>query len=385
MEPALRIGLIAPPWVAVPPPDYGGTELVVDVLARGLARAGHHVVLWTTGDSTCPVERRATLDVAAGTLGGTDVEVHHVSDGYTALADCDVVHDHTFLGPLWAVAADPTPAVAATVHGPFTPASRSLYRAVGHDVAVVAISHHQRSTAPEVPVHTVIHHGIDLPVGADCGVPAGGHLVFLGRMAPEKGVDVAARVARASGRRLLIAAKMWEPSERAYFDAEVRPLLGADVEYVGQVSGRAKAELLAGADALLNPIRWPEPFGLVMVEALACGTPVITSPAGAAPEIVDDGVTGFLCDTEAAMVRAVDRVGEIDRAACRRTVVDRFSADRMVADHLDLYGRLLDGSDVARPRRIPGRMTVRPRRPAPVQLGPPRAGGGRPPRRRRSA
>lgn len=352
MDRPLRIGLVAPPWVAVPPPDYGGTELVVDVLARGLLRAGHDVVLWTTGDSTCPVTRRCTLEVAAGTGGSTDVEVHHVSEGYASLTDRDVIHDNTFLGPLWATAEQVDIPVAATVHGPFTPASRFLYRTVGSHVAVVAISHHQRSSAPEVPVSAVIHHGIDRPTLLPASRRRGGYLAFLGRMAPEKGVHVAIRIARATGRPLLIAAKMWEPAEHEYFAAEVRPLLGGDVEYVGQVSGRAKVELLAGADALLNPIRWPEPFGLVMVEALAAGTPVISSVAGAAPEIVDHGVTGFLCRSEAQMIRAVDRLGEIDRAACRRAVRDRFSADRMVADHVRLYRQLLDGTAV--PHQVPG-------------------------------
>lgn len=375
MDRSLRIGLIAPPWVAVPPPEYGGTELVVDLLARGMSAAGHDVVVWTTGDATCPVECRSVLGAAVGTDGGADVEVHHVSEGYAAMADREVIHDHTFLGPLWAAAQGVRPPLVATVHGPFTAGSRSLYRTVGSDVAVVAISHHQRRSAPEVPVRAVVHHGIDLPVPAPSG-PAGGYLVFLGRMAPEKGVHVAARIARASGRRLLIAAKMWEPAEQDYFEREVRPLLGGDVEYVGQVSGRAKAELLAGADALLNPIRWPEPFGLVMVEALAHGTPVVGSPAGAAPEIVDHGTTGFLCATEAGLVQALGRLGEIDRDACRRAVRDRFSADRMVSDHVRLYRELLQRPDVG---------GVSTRRPRADVLARRLAGGARPPRRRWSA
>jgi glycosyltransferase involved in cell wall biosynthesis len=349
MDRPLRIGVIAPPWVPVPPPEYGGTELVVDVLARGLARAGHDVVLWTTGDSTCPVRRRSVLPVAAGTDAGTDVELRHVSQAYASLADCDVIHDHTFLGPLWAAAEPPDAVVAATVHGPFTAAATSMYRAVGGQVAIIAISRHQRGTAPEVPVREVIHHGIDLPASAAVDVDRrGGYLLFLGRMCAEKGVHVAIGIARAAGRRLIIAAKMWEPAEREYFAAEVRPLLGPDVEYIGQVSGRPKAELLAGADALLNPIRWPEPFGLVMVEALAAGTPVVTSTEGAAPEIVDHGVTGYLCASESEMVRCLDHLDDIDRAACRRSARERFSSDRMVADHLRLYRGLL-----ARARPLP--------------------------------
>lgn len=348
MADLLRIGVIAPPWVPVPPRGYGGTELVVDQLVRGLERAGHHVVLWTTGDSTCPVERRGVLDRAAGTGASTDVELHHVAEAYGALRDCDLIHDHTFLGPLWAVTERRSGPVVATVHGPFTPASRALYGSVAGRISVVAISAHQRSTAPEVDVRAVIHHGLEPPPDWR-GSGDGGYLAFLGRMNPDKGVVEAIRIARTAGRRLVIAAKMWEPAERAYFDAEVAPMLGPDAEYIGHVSGPAKAELLAGADALLNPIRWPEPFGLVMIEALGVGTPVITLAGGAAPEIVEHGRTGFVCTDEAGMVEAVRRVEEIERWACRRSAVTRFSADRMVERHLALYRSLLDPEHRSRP------------------------------------
>ncbi|HSP02100.1 MAG TPA: glycosyltransferase family 4 protein [Acidimicrobiales bacterium] len=369
MPDRLRIGMIAPPWVPVPPRGYGGTELVVDELARGLERAGHHVVLWTTGDSTCPVERRGVLDRAAGTEASTDVEVHHVADAYDSLRDCDLIHDHTFLGPLWAVNEPRSAPVAATVHGTFTPASRALYGSVAGRVSVVAISAHQRSTAPEVDVRAVIHHGIDPP--SDWRRTGdGGYLAFLGRMNPDKGVVEAIRIARAAGRRLVIAAKMWEPAERAYFDAEVAPLLGPDAEYIGHVSGPAKHELLAGADALLNPIRWPEPFGLVMIEAFGAGTPVITLAGGAAPEIVEHGRTGFVCTDESEMVAAIGRVEEIERWACRRAAVTRFSAERMVARHLELYRRMLDPATPVRSR------SVRIGRPRPADPPPSRRPGG---------
>lgn len=351
MPDTLRIGLIAPPWVPVPPRGYGGTELVVDELARGLERAGHHVVLWTTGDSTCPVERRGVLDRAAGTEASTDVELHHVAEAYDSLRDCDLIHDHTFLGPLWAVTERRPEPVVATVHGRFTPAARSLYGSVAGRVSVIAISAHQRSTAPEVDVRAVIHHGLEPP--SDWRRTGdGGYLAFLGRMNPDKGVVEAIRIARAAGRRLVIAAKMWETAERAYFDAEVAPLLGPDAEYIGHVSGADKTELLAGADALLNPIRWPEPFGLVMIEALGVGTPVVTMAGGAAPEIVEHGRTGFVCTDEAEMIAAIGRIQEIERWACRRAAVTRFSAGRMVERHLDLYRRVLDPAHYSRATRI---------------------------------
>jgi glycosyltransferase involved in cell wall biosynthesis len=344
----LHIGMIAPPWVAVPPPEYGGTELVVDHLSRGLALAGHQITLFTTGDSTCPVPRRWVHPRAVGTTGGLLDELGHVEAAYDVLGDCDVIHDHTLLGPLWAIANHVRPRVVTTAHGPFTPELIELYRTIGQHVAVIAISHHQARTAPTVPVTQVIHHGIDverIPVGAGDG----GYVAFLGRMHPDKGVHRAIDVARSAGRRLLIAAKMWEPAERAYFAEVVEPMLGPDVEYVGQVGGRDKWDLLGGAEALINPIRWPEPFGLVMIESLAAGTPVLTFAEGAAPEIVDHGRTGFICEDDVDMAERLATVRTLDRRSCRRAAETRFSTRRMIGDHLDLYRRLLDPHQHATP------------------------------------
>ena len=335
----LHIGLIAPPWVAVPPPRYGGTEVVVDQLARGLVATGHQVSLFTTGDSTCPVEKHWVLPEAVGTTGSLIDELGHVQAAYAQLTHCDVIHDHTLLGPLWAVANAVRIPVVTTNHGEFTPVLTELYRTVGEQVAVVAISHHQASTAPTVPITAVIHHGIDVgsfPVGRGDG----GYVAFLGRMHPDKGVHRAIEVARAARKRLLIAAKMWEPAEHRYYAEQVEPLLGPDVVYLGQVGGAEKHALLAGAEALINPIRWPEPFGLVMIEALAVGTPVLAFPEGAAPEIVDHGRTGFLCRDEADMAARLATIGSIDRADCRHAVESRFSTGRMVDDHVALYQRV---------------------------------------------
>ena len=339
----LRIGLVAPPWVAVPPPRYGGSELVIDGLARGLVAAGHEVVLVASGDSTCPVARRSTVPVALGTTAPLIAELPHVEAAYAALRGrVDIVHDHTLLGPMFAATTGVAEPVVTTAHGPFTPELTALYAAVAHRSAVVAISRAQRASAPSVPVRAVIHHGIDVeryPGGAG----AGGYVVFLGRMHPDKGPDRAIRAARRAGLPIRLAAKIWEPVERAFYREVVEPLLGPDAEYVGEVGGGAKAELLAGAAALLNPIRWPEPFGLVMIEAMACGTPVISFPSGSAPEVVDEGVTGFLCADEDAMVEAIGRVDTIDRARCRRVAATRFGTARMVADHASLYRSVLAG------------------------------------------
>jgi glycosyltransferase involved in cell wall biosynthesis len=211
-------------------------------------------------------------------------------------------------------------------------------------VNIVAISDAQRRSAPEVRVAAVIHHGIDVG-GFPLGRGDGRYVLFLGRMNPDKGVPRAIAAARAAGRKLLLAATMWEPEERRYFVECVEPLLGPDAIYVGEVGRRRKLALLAGAEALVNPIRWPEPFGLVMVESLACGTPVLAFPEGAAPEIVEHGRTGFLCSDEDDMASRIGLAADLDRATCRASVEARFSSERMVADHLALYRRLV----IARP------------------------------------
>jgi glycosyltransferase involved in cell wall biosynthesis len=334
----VHIGLIAPPWVPVPPIVYGGTELVVDQLARGLTAAGCEVTLFTTGDSTCPVRRRWLYPKALGIIENPEAELRHVEAAYQALDGVDVIHDHSLLGPIWAATHDLAPAVLCTVHGAMLPSVRAQLVRASARVGIVAISHSQRRSAPEVPVAAVIHHGLDpdaFPVGAGLG----GYVLFLGRMSPDKGVDRAVRIARAAGKPIVIAAKMWEPGERTYFEERVRPLLGEHAEYLGEVGGDAKLRLLGDAEALVNPICWPEPFGLVMIEALACGTPVLAFPAGAAPEIVDHGRTGFLCPDERDMARRLGEVPSLDRLTCRVSVERSFSTTRMVDDHLALYER----------------------------------------------
>jgi glycosyltransferase involved in cell wall biosynthesis len=309
---------------------------VIDRLARGLESAGHEVVLFATGDSTCPVVTSWVHDQAVWLdQANTAAELHQVIAAYAEVADCDVVHDHTLAGPLYAARFPDLP-VVTTNHGPFDRMAISLYRTVAERVAVVAISRHQASTAEGVPIARVIHHGVDVAAFPN-GTGDGGYTLFLGRMNPDKGIDAAIRAARAAGVRLLIAAKMREPREVAYYRDHIEPMLGDGIEYVGEVGGAEKYELLAGARCLLNPIRWPEPFGLVMIEALACGTPVITMARGAATEIVDHGTTGFLCEGENQLVGALADVGAIDRSTCRAIAKERFSMDRMVADHLQLY------------------------------------------------
>jgi glycosyltransferase involved in cell wall biosynthesis len=336
----MRIGLISPPWLAVPPPAYGGIEFVVDLLARGLAAAGHEVLLAAPSNSSCPVPLVSGLPVAPAHAELSDhslVELRHVKAAYSAMRGMDIVHDHTVAGPLYRYRPTALP-VIATNHGTFVYGLGELYEAMS-DVTIVAISYHQASTAHGVNINRVIHHGLDLGT-VPVGLGTGRYACFLGRMSPDKGVREAILIARRAGVPLVIAAKMRQAAEVEFYRDVVEPMLGGEVEYVGELGGAAKYELLGGAFALLNPIQWPEPFGLVMIESLATGTPVVTTPAGAAPEIVDDGVTGYLRTGLDGLTEALTGAADLDRSACRRVVADRFSAARMVADHLDLYAEV---------------------------------------------
>jgi glycosyltransferase involved in cell wall biosynthesis len=378
----LLIGLIAPPWLPVPPRRYGGIEMVIDVLARGLMAAGHQVLLAAPAGSTCQVPQVDGLPAGEPErMGHTVVEIPYALSAYAALKGVDVLHDHTVAGPLCLRPTGRIP-VVTTNHGPFNADLNPIYAEMSRrqGVAVVAISHHQKSTARNVKIAAVIHHGIDvadIPVGDG----AGGYACAIGRMTPAKGIREAILVAREAGVPLRISAKMREPLERQYFDECVGPLLGGDIEYLGELNVEEKYQLLGGAFALLNPIQWPEPFGLVMIEALACGTPVLATGCGSAPEIVDDGDTGFVRTELSALANVLHRAGDLDRNRCREKAVSRYSTERMVAEHVQLYcqlqqakpkdrrGRLLDGAmasggTIARDRLLGEQVLRRPGIPA---------------------
>ncbi|MDQ4137656.1 MAG: glycosyltransferase family 4 protein [Actinomycetota bacterium] len=339
----MRIGLIVAPWLPVPPTGYGGTELVVDALARGFEREGHDVLLAASADSTCPVELLPGADPSdpAG-ISSNATELSHVVRAYAGMAgQVDLVHDHTLVGPLYRHRPADLP-VVATLHGPLNPQLARIFHAAAPDTALVAISRNQLRDTPGLSA-TVIHHGIELgnvPVGSG----SGGYAVFLGRLSPDKGVVEAVLTARAAGIPLKIAAKMREPSELRYFHDAVEPLLASDDEFVGELGGAEKYRLLGDALALLSPIQWQEPFGLVMIEAMATGTPVVTTPIGSAPEVVESGLTGYFGRTIEQLAAVLPYAADLDRAAVRARAEQRFSAARMVADHLALYERLL-GND----------------------------------------
>lgn len=338
----MRIGLVAGPWIPVPPVTYGGIERVVDTLARGFAAAGHEVLLAAPAESTCPVPAVPGMRQAEpAELGHSISELSHVIRSYEGLRGVDVIHDHTLAGPVYRQRPAGIP-VVTTIHGPLSPAAADLYRAISRDATIIAISHDQASHAPGIPVTRVIHHGMDVatvPVGAG----RGGYLCFVGRSCQDKGLLEAIMIAREAGLPLKIAVKMRQQDEFRYFRDVVEPLLGPNEEFMGEVDDAAKYQLMGEAVAFLNPLQWSEPFGLVMIEALATGTPVVGTPVGSAPEIIEHGKTGYLGDTE-QLAGLVHAAAGLSRAACRRSVEDRFSAERMVADHLLLYGELLGGN-----------------------------------------
>ncbi|MDQ0729582.1 glycosyltransferase family 4 protein [Arthrobacter sp. B1I2] len=337
----MRIGLVTGPWIPVPPATYGGTERVVDTLARGFAAAGHEVLLAAPSDSSCPVQLVPGMrPTDYEGLGSTLAELSHVVRAYEGLQDVDIIHDHTLAGPLYLHRPGGVP-LATTIHGPIHGQAADIYRAVARNGAVIAISRDQALSAPDVPVTRVIHHGMDLSA-VPVGTGKGGYLCFVGRSCPDKGLLEAITIARQAGLHLRIAVKMREPEEVRYFREVIEPLLGPNEDFMGEVDDVEKYRLMGEAMAFLNPIQWSEPFGLVMIEALATGTPVVGTSIGSAPEIIDHGRTGFLGKTD-ELADLVPAAAALDRAVCRKDVEERFSAERMVAEHLELYGQLVAG------------------------------------------
>ncbi len=346
MTRALRIAQVAPPMERVPPRAYGGTERIVHELARELDRRGHEVTTFASGDSDVPGRLIPTVPHAlrpAGYDGDAApwfyLTIQAVLD---RAAEFDVIHSHLEWASCLLSRVSPTP-VVATFHGRIDQpwAAESLANARG---ALVAISANQASTNPDVPWAGVVHNGLTLD-GAPFDRRRGDGLCFVGRVAPEKGIIEAIDIAKASGRTLRIAAKSGPtPAERDYLENVFRPALrsaGTAVEYLGEIEQAERDELFAGSYAALMPGSWPEPFGLVAIEALATGTPVIARRVGALPEIIRDGVDGFFGDDVEQLAYQVGRIEALDRSAIRESVLVRFSAARMTDGYEVIYQRLL--------------------------------------------
>ena len=339
----MRIAQIAPLHEAVPPKLYGGTERVVSWLTEELVALGHDVTLFASGDSETAAElvpvwaRALRLDPSI-----RDHVVPHMllMEAVRKRADeFDVMHFHMDYWPFSMFTRQRTPFLT-TLHGRLDLAElQPMFDAFPH-VPIASISDSQRRPLPQANYLRTVHHGLPATLLTPQADVKPEYLAFLGRIAPEKGPDRAIRIARAAGIPLRIAAKV-DNADKVYFEAVIRPMLaGGGVEMIGEISDREKPVFLSGAMGLLMPIDWPEPFGLVMIEAMACGAPVIAFNRGSVPEIVEDGLTGFIVEDEISAIAAVSKLGRLPRERVRARFEQRFTARRMAEDYLAIYRSL---------------------------------------------
>lgn len=355
----MKIAQVAPLHESVPPRLYGGTERVVSYLTEELVRQGHDVTLYASGDSRTSARLRPVCERALRLEGGgscSDPLACHMLLIEIVVGEAlqfDVVHFHLDYLPFSLLRRTGIPALT-TVHSRLdVPHLYPLFREFD-DINLVSISNAQRAPMPWASWLETIHHGLPEALLKPCYHP-GDYVAFLGRISPEKRVDRAIEIARRAGMPLRIAAKV-DPANLDYFE-KVRSLLQSPhVDYLGEIGEDQKAAFLGGARALMFPIDWPEPFGLVMIEALACGTPVIAFRSGSVEEIIDDGVTGFIVDSIEEAVEAVSRIGSLDRADCRRVFEQRFSARRMCRDYVRAYQRVIHLAE--KPARISRRIQL---------------------------
>lgn len=378
----LRIAVVAPPWIPVPPPGYGGIETVVDLLCEALVSRGHEVTLFAAPGSQSTAHVSSPLECAyPSEIGSSLRESDHVACAWAEIdlaaklgEPFDVVHDHSGFTAL-AMADRLSAPVVHTVHGPFDETTSPFYQRHGHKARLVSIS---RSQAASAPAGVQVDDAVPNPIAVDrwpLRVRKHDYLLWAGRMDPVKGAHRAIKAARLAGRRLVLAGPV-QPGQEQYFRTLVEPHIdGRMVRYVGEVGGIAKQELFANAAALLMPLSWLEPFGMVMVEALACGTPVIAFAEGAAAEIVLDGENGFLVADATGMAHATERLSSLHPERCRASVLERYDVSIAAAGYERVYRRAIAdrrhsaiGSEHVperlhqlRVRGAPGRPTARPR------------------------
>lgn len=344
----LRLALVAPPWYHVPPRDYGGIELLCAGLLRELICRGHDVSLIAAGGAPSLARLHATFEhPQAHRLGEALPELLHAAlaaktlNGLCTAGQVDVVHDHS-LGGMLTAGGRSVPTVA-TAHLPATGDWAALYQAVSDHLGLVAASDTQRSRIPHLPWLGTVHHGVDMD-HYDYRCRKEGFVLFLGRFHPDKSPHFAVEAARRAGLPITLAGKCSEPVEQAYFHRELEPLLGQDVTVLGPVGVRRKAHLLATACCLLFTSVVEEAFGLVMIEALASGTPVAALRHGAVVEVVHEGVTGAWCDDPADLPDAIDRALRVDPSSCRNHIRQNFTVQLMTERYLSIYRQVLDGA-----------------------------------------
>jgi glycosyltransferase involved in cell wall biosynthesis len=343
---SMKIAQVSPLYESVPPRTYGGTERVVSYLTEELVAQGHEVTLFASGDSVtaaqliAPRKRALRLDNDV-----FDPLAHHyvmLEEVFERAARFDIIHFHTDYIHFPLARRHPVPHVT-TLHGRLDiPDLMPLYKKFS-EMPVVSISNAQRKPLPRANWQETVYHG--LPLGLyDCGKKPGEYLAFIGRISPEKRLDRAIEIAARSGMRLRIAAKT-DAADRDYMEQVITPILrNSSAEFIGEISEKDKREFLANAYALLFPIDWPEPFGLVLIEAMACGTPIIAFRRGSVPELIEEEVTGYIVDDIDGAVRALRKIQDFDRQRCRDVFEQRFSAARMAQDYLAVYRRVIKAS-----------------------------------------
>jgi glycosyltransferase involved in cell wall biosynthesis len=335
----MKIAVLAPVWFAVPPTGYGGIEWVVSLLADGLVDAGHDVTLFASGDSRTKAKLAYVYEQAPSRMIGRSLpELHHALACYERADEFDVINDHS--GPPAATIGGAVEIpVVHTCHGPLDGEPGRIYELISRvspGVGLISISLNQRKPKPDLPWIANCPNALDFSL-YPCKPHRGDYLLFLGRLSPDKGCHRAIAVAMESGLPLKIAGKKQDPKELLYFAEYVEPHLVDGIEYLGEVTHGQKVELLQNARATLFPIEWEEPFGLVMIESMACGTPVIATRWGAVPEVIDHGRSGIIVDDYRAMAAALEDADRIDPMECRRYVEESFAAERMVRDYIAAY------------------------------------------------
>ncbi|MBW8813520.1 MAG: glycosyltransferase family 4 protein [Caulobacterales bacterium] len=339
----MRIAQVPPLYEAVPPRLYGGTERVVAHLTDALVALGHEVTLFTSAEAQTKGRLAIVRDQAirldpARLKSDLAAHLYQLSEVRRRAAEFDVIHFHTDMihFPMFEDRAQRT---LTTLHGRLDLKDLPEVYRRWRQFRLVSISDAQRRPLPHANWAATVHHGMSADAYRFTSRPQG-YLAFLGRISPEKRPDRAIAIAAAAGRQLKMAAKV-DPADRSYFEEKIEPLmLNPRVEYVGEIGDGAKSAFLGGADALLFPIDWPEPFGLVMIEAMACGTPVIAWDCGSVPEIVDDGLTGFIVRSETEALAAIARLPQLSRQAVRARFEERFSSVAMAKRYLEIYQKL---------------------------------------------
>ena len=345
----MRIAQVAPLYESVPPKMYGGTERVVSWLTEELVRLGHDVTLFASGDSMTTARLVPGCSQSLRQHKGCkDQLAHHftlIEQVFSEKDNFDFIHFHIdYLH--FPVSQREQVAQVTTLHGRLDlPELRPLYRMFS-EIPLISISNAQRAPLPWVNWQGTIHHGMPKDMLRPCS-ERGQYLAFLGRTSPEKGLEEAIEIAKRVGMPLKIAAKV-DPADVEYFEAHIKPLLNHPlIEFVGEIGYGEKSRFLGNAAALLFPINWPEPFGIVLIEAMACGIPVIAYPFGSVPELIEDGVSGFLVHNIDGAVQAVRNLDQIDRTVCRQCFEERFTSERMAQEYLAIYERLLSGRPAA--------------------------------------